>query len=61
MNLRRQRHRLLIQFLQLNMNVAQRLLEVELLIHFRRGDANVAAGGEAVIGGFDLLAGDDAA
>lgn len=43
------------------MDVAQGLLEIEVLIHFRRGDADVAAGREAPVRGLDLGAGDDPA
>ena len=36
------------------MDIAQGLLEIEVLIFFRRGDADVAAGGETPVGGLDL-------
>ncbi len=38
------------------MNVAKGLLEIEGLILLRRGDADVAAGGEAPVSGLDFLA-----
>ncbi len=44
-----------VEVFQLDMDLAQGFLEVEVFIHFLGGDADVAAGGEAPVVGFDLL------
>ena len=56
LDLRRQLRRLFVEVGQLGVDVAQRLLEVEVLVLLWRGDADVAAGGKAPVGGLDLRA-----
>ena len=48
-------NRLGVEVFQLHVDVAQGFLEVEVFVYFLRGDADVAAGGEAPVVGFDSL------
>src|SRR5262249_10343629 len=55
LNLRRQFHPFFVQVSQLGMDVAQRRLEVKILVLFRRRNAHVAAGRQAPVRGCNLL------
>src|SRR5512139_3685611 len=56
LDLRRQFRRLFVEVGQFGVDVSQRLLEIEVLVLLRRRHAHVAAGREAPVGGFNLLA-----
>src|SRR6267142_178034 len=61
LNIFRQRSGFLVQVGEFSVDVGDGLLEIEVIVNLRRRDADVAAGGEAPVSGFDFSPGNDLA